>query len=139
MQYLYSIALDANVETIAKLRTVRSILQRAFPVVNKYELDKKQPMEQVRAIEKQIDSIVQLGKQEAQADQMKQLQETRAKILDETISTFANAEVSLELDEKEIGFLLNEMNEVLEQAKRLKTSDEMAYFDNLYSALENAA
>lgn len=139
MQYLYSIALDANVETIAKLRTVRSILQRAFPVVNKYELDKKQPMEQVRAIEKQIDSIVQLGKQEAQADQMKQLQETRAKILDETISTFANAEVSLELEDKEIDFLLNEMTEVLAEAKRLKTPDEMAYFDNLYTALENAA
>lgn len=96
-------------------------------------------MEQVRAIEKQIDSIVQLGKQEAQAEQMKQLQETRAKILDETIATFANAETSLELDEKEIGFLLNEMNEVLAEAKRLKTSDEMEYFDNLYSALENAA
>lgn len=139
MQYLYSIALDANVETIAKLRTVRSILQRAFPVVNKYELDKKQPMEQVRAIEKQIDSIVQLGKQEAQADQMKQLQETRAKILDETISTFANVEVSLELEDKEIDFLLNEMTEVLAEAKRLKTPDEMEYFDNLYTALENAA
>lgn len=139
MQYLYSIALDANIATIEKLRTVRSILQRAFPVVNKYELDKKQPMEQVRAIEKQIDSIVQLGKQEAQAEQMKQLQETRTKILDETISTFANAEVSLELEEKEIGFLLNEMNEVLSEAKRLKTSEEMAYFDNLYTALENAA
>lgn len=138
MQYLYSIALDANVETIVKLRTVRAILQKSFPVVNKYELDKKWPMEQVRAIEKQIDSIVQLGKQDAQAEQMKQLQETRTKLLDETISTFANAEVSLELEEKEIGFLLNEMTEVLAEAKRLKTPEEMAYFDNLYSALENA-
>lgn len=139
MQYLYSIALDANVETIVKLRIVRSILDRSFPVVNKYELDKKEPMQQVRAIEKQIDSIVQLGKQDAQAEQMKQLQDTRAKILDETIANFANAETTLELDEKEIGFLLNEMNEVLEQAKRLKTAEEMEYFDNLYSALENAA
>lgn len=139
MQYLYSIALDAKIETIAKLRTVRSILQRSFPVVNKYELDKKEPMEQVRAIEKQIDTIVALGKQDAQAEQMKQLQETRAKILDEIIATFANAETTLELDEKEIGFLLNELNEVLAEAKRIKSSEEMVYFDNLYTALENAA
>lgn len=139
MQYLYSIALDANVETIVKLRTVRAILQKSFPVVNAYELEKKQPMEQVRAIEKQIDTIVQLGKQDAQADQMKQLQESRTKILDEVIATFANAEVSLELEEKEIGFLINELNEVLAEAKRLKTPDEMEYFDNLYTALENAA
>jgi len=139
MQYLYSIALDANVETIVKLRTVRAILQKSFPVVNAYELEKKQPMEQVRAIEKQIDSIVQLGKQDAQADQMKQLQESRTKILDEVIATFANAEVTLELEESEIAFLLNELTEVLAEAKRLKTSEEMVYFDNLFTALENAA
>lgn len=139
MQYLYSIALDANVETIVKLRIVRSILERAFPVVNKYELDKKEPMQQVRAIEKQIDSIVQLGKQDAQAEQMKQLQDTRAKILEETIATFTNAEVSLELEEVQIEFIMKEMCEVLAEAKRLKTPDEMEYFDNLYSALENAA
>lgn len=136
-QYLYSVVTDANVETIQKIRTAISIMDRTFNIVNAYELEKAGPMKQVKAIDKQIEMIIQAGKEEAQADQLDELKNKREQIVKGTVTTLSKCNVSVEIPDEEIDFIMNEMTSFLFEAKKMNAS-EMGTFDSVYTALEAA-
>lgn len=138
LQYLYSVVADSQTPTIAMIRTARTILKKAFPVVTAYELAKREPIAEASKIGKQLDMIVQAGKADAQAEVMKDLQEKHKDIIENIVTPMAETIVTLELEEDEIDFVLNEMNEFLAVAKKVNTIEEMKHFDDLYTALESA-
>jgi len=138
LQYLYSVVSDAQVETIEKVRTARAILAKAFPVVTAYELAKREPINEAKAIGKQIEMIIQAGKETAQAQALADLKAKHADIIDNIVQPMAETIVTLELEADEVEFVMNEMREFLAISKKFQTSDEMGHFDELYTALEAA-
>ena len=137
-QYLYSITLDSKIETIEKLRTAKAILNKAFTVVNAYELAKAEPVDRLKALDHQIQLYFNAGKQEEKKDEIEKLKAKRTEILDSEIKPISNTEVELELEDNEVAFLMNEMSEVLAETKKMNTAEEMEMFDILFTALESA-
>lgn len=137
-QYLYSITADSKIETIEKLRMAKSILEKAFTVVNAYELAKAEPVSRLKTIDNQIQSYFNAGKQEAKKDEIETLKAKRNEILDSEIKPLSETEASLEIEEDQLAFIMNEMKEILAETKKMNTLDEMEMFDKLFTALESA-
>lgn len=137
-QYLYSVTIDAKIETIEKLRIAKSILNKAFTVVNEYELVKQEPVERLKALDNQIQLFFNAGKQEEKKTEIEALKVKRNEILDNEIKPTSNTEVELALEDEELDFVKNEMSDFLFQTKKMNTLDEMEMFDILFTALEHA-
>lgn len=137
-QYLYSVVADANISTIDKLRTAKSILSKIFSVVNAYETDKAEPVSKIRAIDKQIEMYHNAGQQIKKADEIEALQKKRSEIMESDVSPLTKVITTATLSEDEVKFVLNEMSESLAAHPKMNTAEEMEMFDLVFTALEEA-
>lgn len=138
-QYLFSVAMDAKIDTVAKLRIAKKILSKIFPTVNQYELAKAEPVKRVKELDNQIQLIFNANKQTEKAEDIETMKSKRQEILDNDIAPLSQAIVFAILTEEEVTFVKTEMTEFLAEAKKFGTMEEMEMFDSLFTALEEAS